>query len=81
MGSGSSGVELSAVGCLKDGPVSVGVESDVPVAFVDEVVMEPAQQHQVFEFGFAMQRPVDDLVGFADAWVGATAGEGAATVA
>ena len=72
---------MSSVGCFEYRPVGAGIESDVPSAFVDEVMMKPAQQNKVFEFGFAVERPVNDVMRLTDAGVGATAGEGAAAVA
>ena len=72
---------MSAVGCFEHGPLRVGVESDIPLALVHEVMMKPADQNQIFEFGFAMEGPVNDVVRFADSGVGATSGERTSAVA
>ena len=52
-----------AVGEGEGGPAGVGVEVDVPVVFVDEVVVSLAKQEQVVELGFAVASPPLDVVG------------------
>ena len=72
---------MSAVGCFEHGSLGGRVESDIPSAFVDQMMMKPADQHQVFEFGFAVEGPVNDVMRFTDPGVGATTWECAAAVA
>ena len=72
---------MSAVGCFEHGPVGAGIESDIPSAFVNQVVVVPADQNQILEFGFAMEGPVNNVMRLAEPWMCATAGERTATVA
>jgi len=53
--------EWSPVGSAKDKPVS-GVDGYVPLAFVEESMMEPAQQDQIVQIGPASIGPVLDVM-------------------
>ena len=72
---------MSAVGCFEHGPFGLFMHLDGPSAFVDEVMVVPAQQNQIFEFGFAMESPVNDVMRLTDTGVGAASWERAAAVA
>ena len=54
---------------------------DTPVLFVEEVVVEPAQQHEVVGLRVAAVEPVGGVVGVAAAGGDATAGPATAVVA
>jgi hypothetical protein len=69
-----------AVGCAEVEP-SVGVVSpEVPAAFVDEVVVERAEQGQVVEQRRSVKVVLPEVVGFAPFGGGVAAGEGTAAV-
>ncbi len=54
---------------------------DSPVLFVEEVVVEPAEQDEVVWFGFAVVEPVGGVMGVAAAGGDVAAGPAAAVVA
>jgi hypothetical protein len=78
------GVEAVAVGVGDHEPgrsATVAVfEMDVPAEVVDDLVMMPAQKHEVVEVGGSLAAPVLDVVGL-EPPVGGAAGESAPAVA
>src|SRR5688500_10593149 len=64
------GVELAAVG-REERDEAVSVAGDVPAAFVDEVMVPPAQPDQVVGLGRSAVDPVDHVVEVADLAVAA----------
>lgn len=61
--------------------VEDGVGEELPVAFVEEVVVAGAEQDEVAQAGRAAVFPGADVVGFASGGVDAAAGEAAVSVA
>ena len=65
---------------LRDGEASIGVEGELPVLRVEEVVVVFADRHEEFDVGVAAVFPVDEVVWFGLGHVGVAAGDHASPV-
>ena len=71
----------AAVGEGEGGPACVGVEVDVPVVFVDHVMVSLAEQEQVVELGVTVASPPLDVMRVGPRFVAVAAREPAAAIA